>query len=102
MTNYTFEPYMVEEYARYGSKAYVITPSEGEPFIVSTVIGESDIPALVEFHMNPPVPTPYPDPPVWQPAPDQLLMFDHENRLRNFEGKPPLSLDEFKVKLGVV
>lgn len=101
MITYTFEPYMVESYARYGSKAYMITPSEGAPFVVSTVVGESDIPALVEFHFNPPVPAPYPDPPVWIPTSEQAVMFDHENRLRSFEGQPPLSLDEFRKKLNV-
>lgn len=101
MTDYTFEPYMEESYTRYGGKAFLITPSEGEPFVVSTAIGESEIPALVEHHLNPPTPAPYPEPPVWTPTSDQYVMFDHENRLRSFEGQPPISLDEFRKKLGV-
>lgn len=43
------------------------------------------------------VPDPYVAPPVPEPQPtgEQLIMFNHENRLRYFEGKPPLSVTEF-------
>ena len=41
---------------------------------------------------------PEPVPPV--PTPEQaVILFDHENRIRTFEGEPPLSLDEFTKKL---
>jgi hypothetical protein len=38
-------------------------------------------------------------PPV--PSNEQLVLFDHENRLRSFEGQPPLSLDNFTAKMTV-
>lgn len=43
------------------------------------------------------VPDPYvaPKPASPQPTSEQLIMFNHENRLRYFEGKPPLSVTEF-------
>jgi len=47
------------------------------------------------------VPDPYVPPPVVAsvPTPEQQILFDHENRIRTFEGEPPLSLDEFTRKL---
>ena len=36
-----------------------------------------------------------PKPEPAQPTSEQLIMFNHENRLRYFEGKPPLSVTEF-------
>jgi hypothetical protein len=43
------------------------------------------------------VPDPYVPPPVVEPVPtpEQEILYDHENRLREMEGQPPLSLDEF-------
>jgi hypothetical protein len=44
------------------------------------------------------VPDPYVEPPPPEPPPptnEQLILFDHENRLREFEGEPPLELGEF-------
>jgi hypothetical protein len=49
------------------------------------------------------VPDPYVEPPApaGQPAaPGEMLLFDHENRLRALEGQPPLSLQEFRAKTG--
>ena len=40
-----------------------------------------------------------PEPPAAQPTAEQAVLFDHENRLRTFEGKPPLTMDEFTKKL---
>ena len=34
-----------------------------------------------------------------QPTDAQLIMYDHENRLREIEGEPPLSLADFGKKL---
>ena len=47
------------------------------------------------------VPDPYvePEPVAPEPTPEQQILFDHENRIRTFEGEPPLSLDEFTRKL---
>jgi hypothetical protein len=47
------------------------------------------------------VPDPYIPPPEPEPEPtnEQLVLFDHENRIREFEGQPPLSLDEFTQHL---
>ena len=47
------------------------------------------------------VPDAYVPPPVVEPVPtpEQQILFDHENRIRTFEGEPPLSLDEFTKKL---
>lgn len=39
-----------------------------------------------------PVPTP-PDPP-----PEDVVLYDHENRLRALEGQPPLALADFIAK----
>lgn len=38
-----------------------------------------------------------PSPPM--PASADLVLFDHENRLRSMEGAPPLSLAEFMTKM---
>ena len=47
------------------------------------------------------VPDPYvppPTPPTPPPAPEDVVLFDHENRLRAIEGVPPVSLDQFKAQ----
>jgi hypothetical protein len=43
------------------------------------------------------VPDPYvpPEPVVPVPTGEQTTLYDHENRLRAIEGKPPLTLKEF-------
>jgi hypothetical protein len=38
---------------------------------------------------------PPPPPPAAKPAPQDAILFDHENRLRTLEGQPPLTLAEF-------
>jgi hypothetical protein len=45
------------------------------------------------------VPDPYveplaPEPPP-PPAPEDVVLYDHENRIRGLEGQPPLTMDEF-------
>ena len=47
------------------------------------------------------MPDPYvpPEPVPPQPTEAQLIMYDHENRLREIEGEPPLSLADFRKKL---
>jgi len=46
------------------------------------------------------VPDPYvePEPVPPQPTEAQLVMYDHENRLREIEGEPPLTLADFVMK----
>jgi hypothetical protein len=44
-------------------------------------------------------PDPYVPPPEPEPAPpaqEDVILYDHENRLRALEGSPPLSVDEFR------
>ena len=47
------------------------------------------------------VPDPYvePEPAPPEPTEAQLVMYDHENRLREIEGEPPLSLQDFITRL---
>ena len=47
------------------------------------------------------VPDPYvpPEPPTPSPDPGQVLLFNHENRIRELEGQPPLILEEFRTML---
>lgn len=47
------------------------------------------------------VPDPYvaPPEPEPQPTPEQLILYDHENRLRSQEGLAPLGVAEFVEKL---
>jgi hypothetical protein len=47
------------------------------------------------------VPDPYiaPAPAPPSPAPDDAVLYDHENRLRSLEGQPPLSLADFVSKM---
>ena len=45
---------------------------------------------------DPYVPPPEPEPAP--PAPEDVVLYDHENRLRALEGQPPMTLDEFKAK----
>jgi hypothetical protein len=96
MTNYTYEPYQSEVY---GGKMFVVTPEEGNQFYVAVANDESEVPALVELHMNPPPQQPYPPPGPPQPTTEQTIAYDHENRLRALEGSPPLALGDFLTKL---
>jgi hypothetical protein len=46
------------------------------------------------------VPDPYVEPPASKPspAPENVVLYDHENRLRAIEGAPPLLLEDFLTK----
>ena len=50
------------------------------------------------------VPDPYvpppPEPPP-PPAPSTAVLFNHENRLRTFEGVPPITLGDFRTQNGL-
>jgi hypothetical protein len=61
--NYTYEPHLPEAY---GGKMFLVTPETGDKFMVSVAVDESEVPALVEHHLNPPAPQPYP---AAKPAP---------------------------------
>ena len=48
------------------------------------------------------VPDPYIEPeppPPAPPTPEQEVLFDHENRVRALEGQPPLTMEDFAVKM---
>ncbi|MEY9364772.1 hypothetical protein ABH994_007493 [Bradyrhizobium yuanmingense] len=46
------------------------------------------------------VPDPYELPPEPEPPrePKDVVLYDHENRLRALEGQPPLSIEEFRKR----
>ena len=47
-----------------------------------------------------PPPQSDPPPPIeLVPSTSQMMMYDHENRLREIEGEPPLELQDFIAKL---
>ena len=95
---YSYAPYQPE---LYGGKMFAVTMDSGEPppFLVSVANDESEIPALVEHHLNPPPQAPYPPPGPPQAAPETAVLYDHENRLRVMEGQPPLTLGDFLAKM---
>jgi hypothetical protein len=33
------------------------------------------------------------------PAPEDVVLYDHENRIRAIEGQPPLTIGEFQAKM---
>lgn len=41
------------------------------------------------------VPDPYVAPPPPAPAPEDVLLYSHENRIRSLEGQPPLTPADF-------
>jgi hypothetical protein len=47
---------------------------------------------------DPYVPTPEPEP---EPDPQNLVLLDHENRIREIEGAPPVTLKEFRKSRGL-
>lgn len=49
------------------------------------------------------VPDPYVPPTPVPPTPtsEQTVLYEHENRIRELEGEPPLSLSDFLVKMVV-
>jgi len=44
------------------------------------------------------VPDPYVPPPPPPPPAEDVVLYDHENRLRSLEGQPPLTLGDFLIK----
>ena len=63
--------------------------------------GDEESPGYLQWVEGGGVPDAYVPPPVVEqaPTPEQQILYDHENRIRTFEGEPPLSLDEFTKKL---
>ena len=61
----------------------------------ATVEMPKDDPAVQAF-LNPPPPEP---PPPVEEIQD-VVLYDHENRLRSLEGQPPLEWGDFLVKIG--
>jgi len=63
--------------------------------------GDQMRPGYLQWVEDGGVPDPYvpPEPEPQVPGPEQLLLFDHENRLRAQEGSPPLTLEDFAKKL---
>ena len=59
--------------------------------------GDAMQPGYVQWKEAGGVPDPYvpPEPVDPVPTPEQEILYDHENRLREMEGEPPLALDEF-------
>jgi hypothetical protein len=53
----------------------------------------------IDWVANGGVPDPYVPPDITpvppQPTPEDMVLYDHENRLRAIEGEPPLELDAF-------
>jgi len=45
-------------------------------------------------------PDPYiaPEPLPPEPAPEDVVLYDHENRIRSLEGQPPLTIGDFLAK----
>ena len=88
---------------------YQLTASEEPCAVIRTEDGacippdpaNRDYAEYQQWVMDGNVPDPYVPPPVIEPVPtpEQAVLFDHENRIRTFEGEPPLSLDEFTKKL---
>ena len=67
-----------------------------------SIINDTDNPmaiggTFIDEVYTPPVLPPAELPPP-EPAPEDVLLYDHENRLRAIEGAPPLTLGEFFAK----
>ena len=63
--------------------------------------GDQFSPGYLQWVEDGGVPDPYMPPPEAAPAPtqEQLILFDHENRILTQEGKPPLTAEDFAAKL---
>ena len=63
--------------------------------------GDAMSPGYIQWKEAGGVPDPYvePEPVSPEPTEAQLIMYDHENRLREIEGEPPLDLADFIAKL---
>ena len=64
--------------------------------------GDAMSPGYVQWKEAGGVPDAYVPPEVVPPAPtqEQQILYDHENRLRSQEGKPPLTVEDFAKKMG--
>lgn len=65
---------------------------------IPTVVGNRDYDEYLKWVEVGGVPDPYVEPPPPPPPPptaEEVLMFDHENRLRVIEGTPPIVLGDF-------
>ena len=63
--------------------------------------GDAFSPGYIQWKEAGNTPDPYvaPEPVPPQPTEAQLVMYDHENRLREIEGEPPLDLADFIARL---
>ena len=63
--------------------------------------GDAFSPGYIQWKEGGGVPDPYVEPELVPPEPTeaQLVMYDHENRLREIEGEPPLGLADFIARL---
>ena len=63
--------------------------------------GDAFSPGYIQWKEGGNTPDPYvpPEPVPPTPSDAQLIMYDHENRLREIEGEPPLSIADFVQKL---
>jgi hypothetical protein len=66
--------------------------------------GDVMTPGYIQWKEAGGVPDAYVEPPTPEPAPpsqEDVVLYDHENRLRAIEGQPPLDLGEFaKMRAG--
>jgi hypothetical protein len=74
----------------------VVDPDKRETW--SFTPGEGATPEQVTAGNNVIATIPVDFKPLPDPAPEDEVLFDHENRLRELEGQPPLSLGEFVAK----
>lgn len=72
----------------------VVEDSDAVYQIGGTLIGGVYSPPL----QPPPIPA---GPPALEPTPRDVVLYDHENRLRSLEGQPPLELSDFLAKIGL-
>ena len=63
--------------------------------------GDAMSPGYVQWKEAGGVPDPYvaPEVPPPEPSTEQVLLYEHENRLRALEGQPPLSQADFIDKM---
>jgi hypothetical protein len=83
--------------------------TENESVVLRTADGTSipddpantDYMAYTQWLDDGGVPDPYVPPEIPPPEPtnEQLVLVDHENRLRSFEGLPPLTAEDFINKM---
>ena len=61
--------------------------------------GDAMQPGYVQWVGDGNVPDPYvpPEPVPPEPTGEQQVLYDHENRIRTMEGRPPLELGDFLV-----